>query len=76
MDNLSFDGQMRLFVDSLYTSWRGPSEGRPFVAMANVGLFYLYRLRQPALVSDVLLSLGVTLPEEPWRLSRTKKGRN
>lgn len=64
VNDLFSERQMRLLVDSLYASWRGPGEGRPFVAMANVGLFY--HLREPALVPDVLLSLDVALPEEPW----------
>jgi Uma2 family endonuclease len=64
VDNLFSERQMRLLVESLYASWRDPENGRPFVAMANVGLFY--HLREPALVPDVLVSLDVTLPDEPW----------
>jgi Uma2 family endonuclease len=65
VDNLFSDRQMRLLVDSLYTSWAGPGEGRTFVAMANVGLFF--HLRESPLVPDVLVSLDVTLPPEPWK---------
>ena len=64
VDNLFSERQMRLLVESLYTSWRDPKHDRSFVAMANVGLFY--HLREPALVPDVLVSLDVTLPAEPW----------
>ena len=64
VDNLFSERQMRLLAESLYTSWSGPGEGRTFVAMANVGLFF--HLREPPLVPDVLVSLDVTLPPEPW----------
>lgn len=56
--------QQRLLADSLYTSWAGPGDERPFIALANVGLFY--RVDRPAIVPDVLVSLDVTLPEEVW----------
>src|SRR5207249_2247748 len=38
-------------------SWPGPGEGRPFMALANVGLFYAPGM--PHLVPDVMLSLDV-----------------
>ncbi|MHB2021312.1 MAG: Uma2 family endonuclease, partial [Candidatus Xenobia bacterium] len=55
VDGSFSERQMRLLVDALYDSWE---EGRPFTASANVGLFYGIHL--PAIVPDVLLSLGVT----------------
>ncbi|MBE2240557.1 MAG: Uma2 family endonuclease [Caldilineaceae bacterium] len=64
VDNLFSERQMRLLAESLYTSWAGPGEDRTFVAMANVGLFF--HLHQPPLVPDVLVSLDVVLPPEPW----------
>lgn len=64
VDNLFSERQMRLLVDSLYASWTGPGEGRSFVAMANVGVFF--QLHSPPLVPDVLVSVDVTLPPEPW----------
>jgi Uma2 family endonuclease len=64
VDNLFSERQMRLLVDSLYASWAGPGEGRSFVAMANVGVFF--QLHSPPLVPDVLVSVDVTLPPEPW----------
>ncbi len=63
VDNLFSEKQMRLLADSLYNGWVGPSDGRPFAVMANVGLYYA--LRTPALVPDLLLSLGVTAPDDP-----------
>jgi hypothetical protein len=64
VDNLFSEKQMRLLTETLFTSWAGPGEGRPFVAMANVGLFY--GLFQPPLVPDALLSLDVRFPPELW----------
>jgi hypothetical protein len=32
--------QQRLLVEPLYTSWDGPGNGRRFLAMSNIGLFY------------------------------------
>ncbi len=55
---------MRLLVDSLYASWAGTGDGRSFVAIANVGVFF--QLHSPPLVPDVLVSIDVTLPPEPW----------
>jgi Uma2 family endonuclease len=62
VDNLLSEKNMRLLVESLYTSWPGPADGRPYVAMANVGLFYA--VHAPPLVPDVLLSLGVRAPDD------------
>jgi hypothetical protein len=64
VDNLFSEKQMRLLTEPLFSSWPGPGDGRPFVAMGNVGLFY--GLFQPPLVPDTLLSLDVRLPEEVW----------
>jgi len=64
VDNLFSERQMRLLTDSLYTSWVGPGEGRTFVAMANVGLFFAPH--EDALVPDVLVSLDVKLPSDVW----------
>ena len=59
MDNILSEKQMRLLTEPLYTSWK---TDRPFVALANVGLFYGVDF-QP-LVPDVLLSVNVCLPED------------
>ena len=62
VDNVFSEKQQRLLTESLHSSWPGPGAGRPFVAMANVGLFYAVRF--PAVVPDVLLSLNVALPAD------------
>ncbi len=48
--------QCRLLVDSLYASWTSPT-GKPFVAYANVGLFF--EQRKPPVVPDMMLSLDI-----------------
>jgi Uma2 family endonuclease len=57
VDNMLSEKQQRLLTEPLYSSW---AVGRPFLATANVGLFYA--VRQPPLVPDVLLSLDVLVP--------------
>jgi len=57
--NVFSEKQMRLLTESLHSSWKPDC---PFVAFANVGLFYGVNL--PPLVPDVLLSLNVRLPED------------
>jgi Uma2 family endonuclease len=64
VDNVFSEKQQRLLVEPLYSSWGVPGQRRPFVAMANVGLFYA--IRRPALVPDVLLSLDVEVPDDLW----------
>ncbi len=55
VDNFLVEREYRLLTEPLYTCWRS-SRGR-FLATANVGLFFAYR--QPPLVPDVMLSLGM-----------------
>jgi Uma2 family endonuclease len=62
VDNIYVEKQQRLLTEPLYSSWPGPGEGQPFLALANVGWFYGYR--QPPLVPDMMLSLGVTTAAE------------
>ncbi len=64
VDNIFSEKQQRLLTESLYTSWAGPGEGRSFLALANVGLFYV--VQQPPLVPDVLLSLDVQVADDVW----------
>jgi len=62
VDNPFCEKQMRLLTRPLYASW---NPGGPFVAMANVGLYF--SLNSPPLVPDALVSMGVQLPEHPLR---------
>jgi len=64
VDNLFSEKQQRLLTEPLYSSWPGPGEARPFLAMANVGLFFA--LDQPPLVPEMLLSLDVRCPSDLW----------
>ncbi len=64
VDNLPSEKQQRLLTETLYSSWAGPGDERPFLAAANVGVFYL--ARRPAVVPDVFLSLDVEVPEDWW----------
>src|SRR5437763_1174450 len=57
VESIFAEKQYRLLTEPLYNSWPGPAEGRPFLALANVGLFY--QMGQPPLVPDVMLSLDV-----------------
>ena len=59
VDNLISEKQQRLLTSSLYSSLK---RDVPFLAAANVGLFY--GLKQPPLVPDVLLSFEVTVPDD------------
>lgn len=67
VDNIFSAKQQRLLVEPLYSSWRGPGEGRQFLADANVGLFYV--VSRPPLVPDVFLSLDVQVAEDWWTKS-------
>jgi hypothetical protein len=62
VDSIYVEKQYRLLTDPLESSWAGPPEGGPFVTLTNVGLFFA--ARNPPLVPDFLLSLGVTLPQD------------
>ncbi len=59
VDNQFSEMQMRLLTESLSTSWQ---PGIPFVAMANVGVYVA--LNRPAVVPDVLVTTGVSRPED------------
>jgi Uma2 family endonuclease len=64
VDNVYSEKQQRLLTHSLYASWGGLGEGRPFVALANVGLFY--DLQEQPRVPDVMVSVDVRLPDDAW----------
>ncbi|HBQ99473.1 MAG: Uma2 family endonuclease [Roseofilum sp. SBFL] len=59
VDNLISEKQQRLLTTCLYS---GLETECPFIAMANVGLFY--GKDYPPLVPDALLSFGVELPQD------------
>lgn len=59
VDNFQSAQQQRLLVEPLYSSEVLPL---PFIADANVGLFY--KLKGDPIVPNVLLSLGVKRPED------------
>lgn len=59
VDSILSEKHMRLLTEPLYTSWK---PDYPFVALANVGLFYGVDIHP--LVPDVLLSIKVCLPED------------
>lgn len=68
VDNICSEKQMRLLAESLNVSWEGPppeEEGapRPFVVLANVGLFSTPHT--PPVVPDVMVSLDVTPLPDP-----------
>lgn len=67
VDHVFQEKQQRLLTSALHASWDGPPRGpsgepRPFVAMANVGLFY--KVDGPPVVPDMLLSVDVSLPRD------------
>ena len=62
VDNLFSEKQMRLLTEPLFSSWPGPGDSRPFVVMANVGVYY--GLWLPPIVPDTLLTLDVKFPTD------------
>jgi hypothetical protein len=59
VDNFQSEKQQRLLVEPLYSSKSLPT---PFLAAANVGLFY--KLKGEPIVPDAFLSLGVQCAED------------
>src|SRR5262249_27180387 len=57
MDSIFAEKQQRLLTEPLESSWAGPGEGRPFLVLANVGVFATDKT--PPLVPDVALSVDV-----------------
>ena len=67
VDSIFSEKQMRLLTGTLHSSWKPDG---PFVALANVGLFYGVGI--PPIVPDVLLSVNVRLPENLYpKLNRS-----
>jgi Uma2 family endonuclease len=62
VDRIFIEKLYRLLTRPLYASWPGPGPGGPFLVLADVGWFYQHKT--PAVVPDVLLTLGVTAPED------------
>ncbi len=60
VDNWVSERHMRLWVDTLYISY---NPGKPFIAAANVGIFY--DPKEQPIVPDMFLSLGVQ-PHKNW----------
>src|SRR5262245_52569857 len=58
VDSIFAEKQQRLLTEPLYSSWPGPGEGKTFLALTNVGLYY--RLKTPPLVPDGMLGLDVS----------------
>jgi hypothetical protein len=67
VDNIFSEKQQRLLINSLYSSRQRLGQDKPFLALANVGLFYAPN--KPAIVPDVLVSLDVKMPHDVWRKS-------
>jgi Uma2 family endonuclease len=63
VDNLFSEKQQRLLTEALYASWIS-TNARPFLALANVGLFF--SSEKSAIVPDMMLSLDVSAPPEVW----------
>ncbi|SFE65155.1 Uma2 family endonuclease [Thermoflexibacter ruber] len=62
VDNIFSEKQQRLLVDTLHSE--KPFGDRPFVASANVGIYYA--INKPAVVPDVFVSLDVNYPPDIW----------
>src|SRR5579859_1279980 len=61
VDNILVEKQRRLLVSSLYASWPGPGNDRPFRVLANVGL---YGMPRRPMVPDVMLGLDMRTPQD------------
>lgn len=61
VDNWFSEKQQRLLTESLNSSWQ---PGMPFVAAANVGIFY--GVHQPPIVPDMFVSLDVQVADNLW----------
>jgi hypothetical protein len=76
VDNLFSAKQQRLLVEPLYSSWTPPPAEeenadtvRPFLADANVGVFF--SVHQPPLVPDMFLSLDIEVGKD-WDADETR----
>ena len=62
VDNILSEREMILLIDALYASWLVNGKRPQFIALADVGIFYMPS--QPPVVPDVFVSLDVSLPNE------------
>ncbi|MEB3288654.1 MAG: Uma2 family endonuclease [Leptolyngbya sp.] len=62
VDNFLSAKLQRLLVEILYSSWASLGMDRPFLADADIGLFW--SVGQPPIVPDVFLSLDVAVPQD------------
>ncbi len=62
VDNPLSEKHQRLSTRPLHASWTGPGPGRPFLAMANVGMYETPK--SSPIVPDMFLSLDVDLPSD------------
>jgi len=69
VDGIFSEKQLRLLTEPPHSCWTGPGEGQPFVVMANVGVFHT--AKQPPIVPDVLLAVGVQQGNLQVRENRT-----
>ena len=68
VDNIYSERQHRLLTDALHASWKAPDE-QPHLAATDVGLYYA--IGEPAIVPDVMLSLGVR-PNPDWKEKKNR----
>ena len=57
------DSRRRLLVNALYSDWTGPGKNRPWMALADVGVFAT--VNTPPWVPDVLVSVDVAKASDP-----------
>lgn len=75
VDNLFSEKQQRLLTEPLYSSWmpqpneEHPQTPRPFLAAANVGVFF--SVHQQPLVPDMFLSLDIEIGKD-WSADETR----
>lgn len=63
VDNIFSEKQQQLLVEPLSYSKAWPGEGRAYLVLANVGLFY--QSATPGIAPDVMVALDVRLGQDP-----------
>jgi Uma2 family endonuclease len=65
VDNMLTEAHYRLLVEPLYASWDGPPDAPgQFVASVNVGIFHTDKEPLPPVAPDMLLAVGVEVPQD------------